>query len=227
LKKWISFSTLIGVFSTALLILITTGSRASVIFDYEGMGIGLTDGAAGNISNYMTNLYGSQVTVTEALNWNNTLAGPDWNNPLNETNHLRLGVSFNDFEISFDNVPITSIIMGFKVYVFDDTGPVDFRIAAFNSNFMVDGGTRENPNPGALVFTRTFNPGSGQQLLLNSTLVFSEPVTLLVFTDSGTSDIGIDDLQVSPIPEPSTYLLFAIGILGIIGMGYRQRKKAT
>ena len=29
------------------------------------------------------------------------------------------------------------------------------------------------------------------------------------------------------IPEPSTYLLFAVGILGIFGMGYRQRKKAA
>jgi len=29
------------------------------------------------------------------------------------------------------------------------------------------------------------------------------------------------------IPEPSTYLLFAVGILGIIGIGYRQRKKVA
>ena len=31
----------------------------------------------------------------------------------------------------------------------------------------------------------------------------------------------------TPIPEPSTYLLFAVGILGIIGMAYRRRKKAA
>ena len=30
---------------------------------------------------------------------------------------------------------------------------------------------------------------------------------------------------VTMIPEPSTYLLFAVGILGIIGMGWRQRRK--
>jgi hypothetical protein len=30
-----------------------------------------------------------------------------------------------------------------------------------------------------------------------------------------------------PIPEPSTYLLFAVGILAIVGMGYQQRKKTA
>jgi len=30
-----------------------------------------------------------------------------------------------------------------------------------------------------------------------------------------------------PIPEPSTYLLFTVGILSIIGIVYRQRKKAA
>ena len=29
------------------------------------------------------------------------------------------------------------------------------------------------------------------------------------------------------VPEPSTYLLFGIGILAIFGLGYRQRKKAA
>jgi len=29
------------------------------------------------------------------------------------------------------------------------------------------------------------------------------------------------------IPEPSTYLLFTVGLLGLIGIGYRQRKKAA
>jgi len=33
--------------------------------------------------------------------------------------------------------------------------------------------------------------------------------------------------QVSHTPEPSTWLLFAVGILGIIGMDYRRRKKAV
>jgi len=35
------------------------------------------------------------------------------------------------------------------------------------------------------------------------------------------------DITVVPIPEPSTWLLFAVGILGILGMGWRQRKKAA
>ena len=33
--------------------------------------------------------------------------------------------------------------------------------------------------------------------------------------------------EASPVPEPSTLLLLAVGILGTIGLGYRQRKKAA
>ena len=49
-------------------------------------------------------------------------------------------------------------------------------------------------------------------------------------------DIGYDvtpespytlSLTPVPVPEPSTYLLFAVGILGTIGLGYRQQKKAA
>jgi len=49
---------------------------------------------------------------------------------------------------------------------------------------------------------------------------FALPITRVEFTEG-----KIDNVQV--IPEPSTYLLFAVGILGLIGMGYRQRKKAA
>jgi hypothetical protein len=39
---------------------------------------------------------------------------------------------------------------------------------------------------------------------------------------------GIDNIRIDAvIPEPSTYLLFAVGLLGLIGRGYRQRKKAV
>ena len=34
-----------------------------------------------------------------------------------------------------------------------------------------------------------------------------------------------DNFVVAPIPEPSSLLLFAVGILAIVGMGYRQRMK--
>ncbi len=47
--------------------------------------------------------------------------------------------------------------------------------------------------------------------------------------NNGGVQINWDNVQLDAtlIPEPSTYLLFAVGILGIIGMSYRQRKKAA
>lgn len=44
---------------------------------------------------------------------------------------------------------------------------------------------------------------------------------------NGGSQIAQTHINVSAVPEPSTYLLFGVGILGIIGISYRQRKKAA
>lgn len=48
------------------------------------------------------------------------------------------------------------------------------------------------------------------------------------FSSTPTNDlITLGHASKNIIPEPSTFILFAVGILAIIGMGYRQRKKAT
>lgn len=57
-----------------------------------------------------------------------------------------------------------------------------------------------------------------------------DDVVLTVRPDGGGGRTRFNGLQIESnliVPEPSTYLLFAVGILGIIGMGYRQRKKAA
>ncbi|MBI1924922.1 PEP-CTERM sorting domain-containing protein [Candidatus Poribacteria bacterium] len=43
----------------------------------------------------------------------------------------------------------------------------------------------------------------------------------------GVVEVPVPDPSPGPIPEPSTLILFTVGILGIMGMGYRQRKKVA
>ncbi|MCH8293571.1 PEP-CTERM sorting domain-containing protein, partial [Candidatus Poribacteria bacterium] len=47
----------------------------------------------------------------------------------------------------------------------------------------------------------------------------------VVITHTGAGATSFNN-TLEVIPEPSTYLLFAVGILSIIGASYRQRKKA-
>jgi len=68
------------------------------------------------------------------------------------------------------------------------------------------------------------DPGETLSFSFDSLLGPNEMTFRQVF---GVSVEGDAQFLVVPIPEPSTWLLFAVGILSIIGMGYRQRKKVT
>ena len=37
---------------------------------------------------------------------------------------------------------------------------------------------------------------------------------------------GLDNVRVEVIPEPGTFALCAIGILGLVGYGWRRKRKA-
>lgn len=69
---------------------------------------------------------------------------------------------------------------------------------------------------------------SGHSFAFSSTT--TQFIHLNITSGHGGVDVRVGEFafrQASVIPEPSTYLLFAVGISGIMGLGYRQRKKAV
>ncbi len=188
--------------------LTASSALAGVVFDFNGQA------GSFNLSPYMTGVYGSQVTQTGGFGDNNTIINPNpgviWNG--NPTDYLRLGNPLTppfdkDFEISFDQVPITGLQV--RGYVFDESrGPVDFQIFAYDSTY----GNRENPNPSALVLHQVYNTlGNGVEIPVGP-FVFSRNVSLIVISDMGRFDVGIDDLDVTPVPEPAAGALLLAGL---------------
>jgi hypothetical protein len=55
------------------------------------------------------------------------------------------------------------------------------------------------------------------------------PITSLTFTNASlpSETLLMDHLAFNVVPEPSSLILFAVGILGVLGYGYRRRKKAA
>ena len=200
---------------------------ASVTFDFQGAITGGTAGEGGtadqNVSNYMTGVYGSSVTATGAAAWNNDLAGADW---LGKTGTDKWIRSYGDenhsktpgtFQISFDVKPVIS--GSFDAYVFEATPDDDFVVSFYDAGY----GNRYSPNGSALLGLASIDWGEG---VSNWNFDSSEPISLLVFSNDGYHDIGIDNLAVesyvAPIPAPSAVILGALGS-GLVGW-FRKRR---
>ncbi|MFO0837606.1 MAG: PEP-CTERM sorting domain-containing protein [Phycisphaerae bacterium] len=208
------FSKLIAVATGAGLT--AASAFGSTLFDFDGQA------GSFNLSAYMTGVYGSQVTQTGGFGDNNIIINPApgviWNG--NPTDYLRLGNPLTppfdkDFEISFDQVPIQSIKSA-RGYVFDESrGPVDWQIFAYDDTY----GNRENPNPAALVYHQQYDVIANGIEIPVGPLVFSRPVSLIVISDMGRFDVGLDDLLVNPVPEPSA------GLLVLAGLGFAALRR--
>jgi hypothetical protein len=182
-------------------------------FDFEGIS---SPGKASDISDYMTGVYGSTVTVTDARR----NGGGSWTG--NGTDFIWTGDGPDvggDLEILF-NIPITSLsVQGF---VFHETVDPDFSVKAYDNTY---GGDVENPLPSALVSSHEYSGVDDKTPINISGLTFSGPVSLLVFSDSGEHDVGIDNLQVNTaaVPVPAAALL---GLLGLGAAGVKLRRFA-
>ena len=170
-----------------------------VTFDFDDLDAGADDAAIGS---YMTDVYGPTVTVTGATSYpyGNPLVNPL--PALGDDQYIAdAELGNHQFYISF-SVPITYV--SFNWAREDDPFKVEATFA---------GGTVQVFSVG----TGETNGGNGngwEEIDLLDRL--GSPVTTLYFHDGGQGGIGIDNLQVSPVPLPASILLgaFAVGLAG-------------
>jgi len=178
----------------AVLTICMVGAAQADLVMFDFDTLSQDDGAA-VIEAYMEGIYGSDITVVGPTLYVNKGGnlGPD-------AAIVTANVSPRWFSISFNDVRITSASFDWAIYV-----------DAFHA--YADG---------VEIFSHTVvnAPGTWGNTGL---IVFPSPVTTLLFTDSSNGAIGIDNLEVTPVPVPGAILL---GILGLGAAGFKLRKFA-
>lgn len=183
----------LGLLPTAAL---AGGVPGTVTFDFDELEARRGDFT---ISNYMSDVYGSEVSTDGAR----TTTETDNDADLFIATSLQL-LGRGDFVIEFRDVPI--IAAQFEGHVLDATGGDDFRFRAFAGDEEV------------FVFTRN----TGEETFDSEWLFFPEPVDRLIISDNGRRDVGLDDFVVQPVPEPTT-MLMVLGAIGFWGVTGRRR----
>lgn len=173
------------------------GLPPTVTFDFDSLDIRRGDAI---ISNYMSDLYGSEVTVDGSR----TIAETDDDADIFIATSLQL-FGRGDFVIEFRDVPI--VAAQFEGHVIDATGGDDFRLRAFAGDDEV------------FLFSRN----TGEDTFVSDWLFFPQPIDRLIISDNGRRDVGIDDFEVQPVPEPGTLLLSALACAGVAVHRIRRR----
>lgn len=187
--------------TTILTILIVGAAQATTTFTFDDGYLVFADKDP-EISSYMTDIYGSAMTVEGAYvgsddNFNTTLFISTYTN------------NSGTFDIWFEDAPIGAA--SFDWFVFEATDGADFKCVAYDAqNNIVD-----------VFFEYTEENAGGSSGLI----MFDSPVTHLWFTNSGFHDVGIDNLTVgggTAAPSPSAILLGSIGV-SIVGWLRRRQ----
>ena len=210
-------------FLSIVLLIFLSGVAQADLFDFNTLE---NNDSSDVISAYMSGLYGSTVTVTDARARIKESPLPDaWTGNFSTYIWSANGGTADDFEILFESTPINALLgLGgtgsTRGFVFEETGEWSFQIFAYDSTYTEAGGTVENPYGGALVDAWSIVVGDGTQISIPD-LIFSRSVSLLVISNDGVHDIAIDDLQVTPVPVPAAVLLGVLGF-GVAGMKLRK-----
>lgn len=185
-------------------------SANSVTFNFTNSGSDYGDTA---LTNYLKTTFGSDNVDISSVRWVNDSSFGDV---------LKVDASGGAGWVNFDTLPpasstfkITSV--SFKWLVFDATSGVDFGLDAWD-----DVTEAWHTNVFSVSGVNDGSSGNSGLITFNS----SWQVTALQYHDSGSLDVGIDNLTVNDnrtaVPEPMSLLLLGLGLLGI---GVARRKK--
>lgn len=201
-------------------------ARAGVIsFNFDDPSLSSSSGSS-TISQYMTDIWGSSVTSSDGRIRQDS-PSVDWGLDGNTTRYLSTdlqagnGVALGDIEVSFDSAPIYGV--RFDGFILDATAGADFTFEAFGAAY----GLRELPSSSALVYSESWEFGvDGMPFDTGGWIYFNAPVTLLRFSDSGSYDVGFDNLQVlsRPVPLPGAVWMAGMLLAGL-GVGRRVRSR--
>jgi hypothetical protein len=197
----------VGMTALALLMLIASGAQAELLtFDFNALHAGDVDAA---ISVYMSTLFNDR---TGALGTSVTTAGAVVGVEHGFGLDPYIGVGADGlFEIHFNDPRHTIRGAQFEGHVFNAPPGPTFFFQAYSGNMLVTEYRSYVGSEGT--FDSPFFP-------------FTLPyVDRLVFSDSGSYDVAIDNLAVIPNPEPSTLLLMGGGLVGL-GWVVRRRRQA-
>lgn len=191
----------IGVVTFLASLMVTVGMAAAETVSFDFNDLGRFDGPS-RIGDYMTDLYGSSVTVETARA---TTDADDASDRFIATS-LQL---FNrgDFEILFDEMPI--IGLQFEGYVLDATPGDDFTLTVFSDDAL-------------LLTVHVVARDNGEEVFQTEWFSLSAAANRIVVSDTGRKDVGIDDLIVEPVPEPVTVVLMLVGA----GAVYLRRRNS-
>lgn len=176
-------------------------------FPFEDLGH-LNNGSDSAISEYMSDIMGSNVTVMNAQLSTNFILPFIGSVPW-------LGKAPGDYYLKTDDekymeilfeTPITRVQGDGFVFITGIFDPVDFRIIGYNG----------------LTEINRFEKNTGFFEEFQFDLLFNTPVDRLFISDNHKEFIAVDNLCVTPVPVPGA------GLLGIIGMsitGWLKRRK--
>lgn len=144
------------------------------------------------IEAYMQGIYGSDITVVNAIVGNGVSKGP-----LGPDHYIQsdLSLGYDWFEIRFETMPITS---------------ASFDWGATWNEFVAEA-------DGAVIFDSGYTV---YQSGFFST-EFLEPVTVLRFHDHGCGEVEIDNLVVASVPIPGSLWLLGSCVIGLAAMRRR------
>ncbi len=173
-------------------VILAEDAAGVIVFDFEDAPV---YGGPGEIEAYMEGVYGSDITVVGGT-VRGAIRPGRINGLLGDDNYVRVKDwrGRAEFSISFEEQAITSVSFDFGV--------------VFSSLYVYADGEE--------IFSERWHFWESDN---SGTIYFDSPVTTLRFSNKCIGEFEMDNLVVTPVPEPGTML-----VLGLGGLMLRRRR---